>query len=161
MKETIKKAFLGRIIFSGTSLLFFLGFAAYTSLPTQNTGDTITQSIWNNLINKVNEVGTNLDTLSGSQLGVGQTWQDMKSSRLLRTTYTNNTGRPIYVSINVKSSVRANFALYVNGYELDSTTEVNANEVENIGGIIPNGATYILGCGAGNTTTFNTWMELR
>jgi len=35
----------------------------------------------------------------GSGLGVGQTWQDVSASRAVNTSYQNNTGKPILVSI--------------------------------------------------------------
>lgn len=33
-------------------------------------------------------------------LGVGQTWQDVRTSRAANTTYTNTTGRPIVVTLS-------------------------------------------------------------
>lgn len=98
MKETIKKAFLWWIVFLWTVILWFYWFAAYTNLPTQNTWDTITQSIWNDVINKINNIWNNVDTLSWSQLWIWQTRQDVTSSRISWTTYTNNTWKPITIT---------------------------------------------------------------
>ena len=39
------------------------------------------------------------DVLNDKTLGVGQTWQNVKSSRNVNTTYTNSTGKPIIVNI--------------------------------------------------------------
>ncbi|MDD4151026.1 MAG: hypothetical protein PHR68_00200 [Candidatus Gracilibacteria bacterium] len=57
MKETIKKAFLGAIVFLGTILFGFIGFSAYTNLATQTDGATITKDIWNDVINSINTIG--------------------------------------------------------------------------------------------------------
>lgn len=55
MKNTIKKAFFWWIVFLGTIITWFLSFA-YTGLPTQPDKSTITQIIWNDVINKINEI---------------------------------------------------------------------------------------------------------
>lgn len=55
MKNTIKKAFFWWIVFLGTIITWFLSFA-YTGLPTQPDKSTITQTIWNDVINKINEI---------------------------------------------------------------------------------------------------------
>lgn len=43
------------------SVCIFWTIYAYTSLPTQNSWDTLTESIWNNLILEVNEIWEKLD----------------------------------------------------------------------------------------------------
>ena len=86
-------------------------------------------------------------------LGTGQTWQDVTGSRVLATTYTNSTGRPIMVSVTTGSASVT--TLNINGKEY---TKFNAAS----GGygsayaIIPNGATYACVAGA-----ISRWMELR
>ena len=42
--------------------------------------------------------------LNDQAVGVGQTWQDVTTSRSLNTTYTNTTGKPIQVSVVVRDS---------------------------------------------------------
>ncbi|MDD4151271.1 MAG: hypothetical protein PHR68_01530 [Candidatus Gracilibacteria bacterium] len=71
--NNMKQAFLSGLVFLGTALTGFIGFAAYTSLPTQNTGDNITQTIWNNLINTVNSIGAKTDGIynNGGNIGIG------------------------------------------------------------------------------------------
>ena len=39
-------------------------------------------------------------SLSLAEIGVGQTWQDVTSSRALDTVYTNSTGKPIQVQVS-------------------------------------------------------------
>lgn len=58
MKETIKKAFLWWLVFTWTSLVSFFVFA-YTNLDHWTSWQTITADIWNQLIDKVNEVWNN------------------------------------------------------------------------------------------------------
>lgn len=62
--KNLKHYFLWWLIFSGTVIISFIWFAAYTNLPTQNTWDVITSTIWNNLVNKVNTIWTQVDLLS-------------------------------------------------------------------------------------------------
>ena len=58
-----------------------------------------------------------LDNTAASSLGVGQTWQNVTSSRALGTTYTNSTGKPIQVSVTVELGGvgTSNTHLFVNG----------------------------------------------
>ena len=60
-----------------------------------------------------------LDNTAASSLGVGQTWQNMTASRVVGTTYTNTTGRPIQVSIKIRVGSYQSSDLYV-GSELIS-----------------------------------------
>ncbi len=76
MKETIKKAFLGWIVFLWTVWIWFIGFAAWTDLPTQTNWDTLNSTIWNNLVTTVNNIWKN-------QLWVDQSRQDIKAQRVL------------------------------------------------------------------------------
>jgi len=93
-------------------------------------------------------------------LGVDQTWQNMTGSRVLGTTYTNSTGKPIYVMITAATgSTRVN--LMVNGTQFgipDVSSAGNANE--QISFVVPNNQTYALTANAG-TMTFVYWSELR
>lgn len=62
--KNLKHYFLWWLIFSGTIIISFIWFATYTNLPTQNNWDPLTATIWNNLINKVNDIWIKVDTLS-------------------------------------------------------------------------------------------------
>lgn len=90
-------------------------------------------------------------------IGVGQTWQDVSGSRVVGTTYTNTTGKPIMVSIT-SGIGGSNFAqLSVNGVVVSRSTSGDAGLIyapHNI--IIPSGATYSY---TGGTSL--TWLELR
>lgn len=112
--------------------------------PTGTTGSTTKQIA-------TNEFATNQD------LGVGQTWQDVKSQRAIGTNYTNTTGKPITVS--VWASVTANTDAY--GKVNDNIVQICSSQ--GLGRvmfsfIVPHGATYNITA----TGTINFfWYELR
>lgn len=98
-------------------------------------------------------------TLSIGGVGEGQTWQDVKASRSLGTTYTNTTGKPIWVNIRCNTPSAAAVQLtvggvvvYGNAYAAGglSTSVVNA--------IVPNNATYVTSTSG---ITLDQWVELR
>ena len=60
-----------------------------------------------------------LNAIVSSSFGDGQTWVDVTSSRVVGTTYTNTTGRPIQVSIKIQVGSYQSSDLYV-GSELVS-----------------------------------------
>jgi len=103
-------------------------------------------------VETINATTVNADNL----LGQGQTWQDVKSSRVDGTIYTNTTGRPI--AMFVTGNDTADLLLYVDGV-------VAGRSYDNIGGnmaylfcIIPNGSTYKITSGGTDTAE---WSELR
>jgi hypothetical protein len=93
-------------------------------------------------------------------IGIGQTWQDVTSSRTLGTTYTNSTGKPIMVmttGYQVASSGPTSFI--VDGVTIGYTDALGTNDVGNYttsSFIVPNGSTYRV---TGNTP--DVWAELR
>jgi len=105
------------------------------------------------------DAGGKLDGwVTGSGLGVGQTWQDVTASRAISTTYTNSTGRTIVVNVTLHNgSTTSNLE---SGY-------INSNVsfwVSNPGGslatvllIVPNGNTYSISSGS----NLSFWYELR
>jgi hypothetical protein len=92
--------------------------------------------------------------------GVGQTWQDLTSSRSLGTTYTNNTGKPIMVSVNTNSTVNTitTTTLTINGLAVASNGSQGGN-LNGVTAIVPNGNTY--SCSGGSGSSLNSWFELR
>jgi len=111
--------------------------------------------------------GTNTATLPAatgelSMLGgTGQTWQIVTGSRVSGTTYTNSTGKPIFVAVDYASSaafgtIQAN----VGGV----TFYGSGANVSGIGCfvsfIVPNGVTYVVTMTDGSTS-FGSWAELR
>ena len=98
------------------------------------------------------------DKFNNQSFGVGQTWQNMTSSRVSGTTYTNSTTRPIMLSIAVRDG-GISATLYVNSsiaIRLDDLAGGSAGHVQ-IVAVVPSGQTYKLDA-TGNLITF--WGEL-
>ena len=92
------------------------------------------------------------NTADLKEIGVGQTWQDVTASRVAGTTYTNSTGKPIY--LYVRMGVGAyDLQLTINGTIPFNMS--NNNGRGSVQAIVPNGSTYAI-AGA-----FNVWNELR
>ena len=90
-------------------------------------------------------------------LGQGQTWQNVTASRAQGTTYTNTTGKPIFVSI-FGSCNSGSKPLTVNGLAVATHTPIGTGSISTtITAIVPDGGTYSL-ANVGGTTL---WMELR
>lgn len=125
---------------SGTWDISITGSAAYAS------------SAGNGGVTSVNGLSGAVTVSSG--VGVGQSWQDVTSSRASGVTYTNNTGKPILVSIWASGDSVMFF--YVNGSFVGGARSSgpylsgNGNTF-----IVPNGATYSV------TGANMTWNELR
>ncbi len=86
-----------------------------------------------------------------TDLGVGQTWQDVKSSRSVGVTYTNDTGKPIQVMINHNFGQSGSIVL--GGVELPM---VDGDAYSFFNFVIPNGSTYRINGGG-----IISWAELR
>ena len=89
-------------------------------------------------------------------LGVNQTWTVFNSTtRAFNTTYTNSTGKPIYVLVS--SSNGYGLTAYVDGVAVGSTSSGNSAVALGMSWIVPNGSTYSLSSAA----TWQGWSELR
>ena len=94
---------------------------------------------------------------ASQMIGVGQTWVDETANRASGTTYTNTSGKPILISIQINQ---------VNPVKLDVTIDgsiVIANRGYSASGgdgsslvqaIIPNNSTY-------SANSFTQWFELK
>ena len=100
---------------------------------------------------------------TGGQLGVGQTWQNVLSSRSLGTTYTNSTGKPIFVSIYCAGQPNnCEWELIVDSVSLGHQGVVSvasAGMRATMSAIVPNGSTY-RAVNISNAT-LTSWAELR
>jgi len=113
-------------------------------------------------------VGTNTTQLAttafaaSQDLGVGQTWQDVTGSRVLDTTYTNSTGKPIVVSAGTHIGAgvyQLSLTAIINGTAVKIGQGSNTTGNTSAGGnvVVPAGATYKLTSGF----TLTYWLELR
>lgn len=89
-------------------------------------------------------------------LGVGQTWQDMSVSRAFNVTYTNTTGRPIWVQVSQNNS-STYFNCLVGGVVIFSVREDSTSDMP-LGFLVPAGSTYRIDSTSGNLLS---WLELR
>lgn len=95
--------------------------------------------------------------LNDQAFGVGQIWQDVKSSRISGTTYTNTTGRPIEVFIEVSSADVETHSIEVGGVILCSGDWGITGMKPNVSFTVPAEATYKFT----STTSILRWSELR
>lgn len=87
-------------------------------------------------------------------IGEGQTWQDVAASRVVGTTYTNDTGRPIMVCLSVASSGSQPWT----EVSTDGTEWMQLMRYEGFCSfIVPPGHRYRVRSNA----TIRTWLELR
>lgn len=93
-------------------------------------------------------------------LGVGQTWQDVTGSRVLGTTYTNNTGRPISISGYVNNSSGGRISIAVGGVVIWNMQAASGVPPMPFSAVIPIGATYAVTLTTGSGT-LAIWAELR
>ena len=104
-------------------------------------------------------------TPAGS-LGVGQTWQNVASSRALGTTYTNSTGKPIAIAVQGTSTGSGSFgfSVFVSGVEILANVPYSANAGYQVSVffIVPTSTTYSVSAVSGTSgTSLAKWFELR
>ncbi len=98
------------------------------------------------------DLANRVTELEGMLLGVGQTWQDVTSSRSANTNYTNSTGRPIMAIIFAEGNVGRKF--YVDSVEV-ATINGGSDSGSSMSVIIPNNSVYYV------DGTVPKWVELR
>jgi hypothetical protein len=90
-------------------------------------------------------------------IGSGQTWQAVTGSRAIGTTYTNSTGKPIQVNVNITLGTFSSASFQVNGLSVfTSSNQLERTLNTTLTSIIPIGATYSVTSGS-----LNYWVELR
>lgn len=103
---------------------------------------------------------------NNNALGVGQTWQDMTVSRSNNVTYTNDTGRPIFVRVCYETTIGTDRILEilttVNSVQLFREREYSAtvNTAIIAAFIVPTGMTYKVES-ISSLTSLISWSELR
>lgn len=139
-------------------LLSYLGLTSAAKTDAQNTftkKQTFSGSVALPSDTTLNETG--LEYLFDSKLdaskalGTGQTWVDVTASRTSGVTYTNNTTRPICVSI--PETADGQRGLYVGG--VLTAFARGADSDSTLFAIVPPGAQYIF------SGAFSSWAELR
>jgi len=99
-----------------------------------------------------------------SSLGYGQTWTDVKASRVEATNYTNSTGKPIFVvatgATSASVDVYGTISMSINGVLIVRSTATARGSIvfSSVSAIIPPGSYYQVNC---STSNINLWSELR
>lgn len=82
----------------------------------------------------------------------------MTSQRRMNETYTNTTGKPIYVQVNINNAANVMFTFKINDIEIEHNEDLRC--VMNY--IIPPNATYKVYSQNGATNyAYTKWYELR
>lgn len=104
-------------------------------------------------------------TIATAGFGAGQTWQNVKASRALATTYTNSTGKAIFVSVSVVwENVTATLVLTIDGIVVQKQAgNPDSADIElSVSAIVPAGSTYsVAQTSNGTAGTIDYWAELR
>jgi hypothetical protein len=95
-------------------------------------------------------------TTAANAIGVGQTWQDVTASRTDGVTYTNSTGRPIFISVRLLRDDGL-LELWVDELPIGKTGNTAGPSNYTLTAIIPASSTYRVEK-SGNTLY---WYELR
>ena len=95
-----------------------------------------------------------------NELGVGQTWQDVKTTpgRAVNTTYTNSTGKPIEVMITYSSGANVDIHVGPTGSTIAIATTNGASTTDVLSFTVPAGHEYKWNSASG---TILKWSELR
>lgn len=106
------------------------------------------------------------DVLAAAVPGIGQTLQNLTASRAFNTTYTNNTGQMITVTVYATSAsgttgAQAVFALSINGAGLGNIGSANAGQsTTTFSFTVADGETYNVSSG-GTSPSLSLWLERR
>jgi len=102
---------------------------------------------------------TRKDYVDSLGIGINQTWQDVTVSRSAGTTFTNTTGKPIFVSIyEVLGTASHTSYIIVDGIIVNVNSDGGANNKQSTqNAIVPNGSTYSWTSNA----VLDKWLELR
>lgn len=94
-----------------------------------------------------------------TDLGIGQSWQNVTSSRASGSTYTNGTGKPIAVSVCLQDpNDSSGLIVNVGGVDIINVSDFGAQGTHPISFIVPVGATYRV---SANQNILRLWAELR
>ena len=95
-------------------------------------------------------------------LGYGQTWQDVTSSRSSGSTYTNNTGKPIMISI-IATGRDATVQIYIGSLLVAKQTDIydGQSNTSTCSTIVPPGSTYRVISTNRWGISISSWAELR
>jgi hypothetical protein len=140
--------------------------ARWDATATYDAGSEIFGSDNKRYVALFQTTGTDPTTDGGSTwsvvagIGVDQTWQDVTGSRAAAVTYTNTTGRTIYVSVLSTSAINTGLRILVDGISICyNDTDSGPNVFSfTVGALVPDNSTYEVTLADG---VISTWVELR
>jgi hypothetical protein len=91
-------------------------------------------------------------------VGVGQTWQNVKSNRAVDISYTNSTGAPIMIALSFYLQHDRTLSVYVDNVMVLSSGSPADDSYHNLTFIVPNSSAYKV---TKNGGTIDIWAELR
>ncbi len=107
---------------------------------------------------QVPNASTGTDAVNFSQvIGLGQSWQDVISSRSGGVTYTNTTGKPIFVFVTYGQSGTTAASIVLDGVTASSSSTHNVSSSHSVSFVVRNGGTYLVNMSGGK----QAWIELR
>ena len=98
------------------------------------------------------------DARFGLMIGVGQSWVNVTSSRAAKTTYTNDTGKPILVLVSTYATKSSGANFIIDGVVVSLIGGSESAIVRPLSVIVPAGSTYSIDNDIGAT---RVWSELR
>ena len=125
--------------------------------PTPTTGDNTTKVATTAFVKTTADASA--AAVEAKVPGIGQTWQDVKASRAIGTTYTNSTAKPIMVSIVASMNAGVVNTLSVDGFVVSYASVGAVGAGLPLAAIVPPGSTYVFNNTGG--TSIVHWMELR
>jgi hypothetical protein len=147
----------GTIYFAGETRGLLTG-ALIPIGTNKDIGDALNRydNIFSNLLNSTHIVAENISAENiGGMLGQGQSWQDMTSYRARNVIRTNDTDRPIVVSITTATN-DSTYTLTIDGVIASKCVIKGDYDRHNIQAIVPVGSTYIFS----SSWDFDLWSEL-
>lgn len=138
-----------------------------TAISTNSTN--INKKLDSTDLTKENVVGLKLtdsptfdNVYSNNLFGQGQSWQNVKGSRALNTTYYNTTSRPIQLSVGLYASQEEiGFVIEINGHEVGRLKNYNYAGGGTFNNIIMPGNSYMIRSYPNSYTVIQQWYELR
>ncbi|WP_324142001.1 hypothetical protein [Citrobacter portucalensis] len=96
-------------------------------------------------------------------LAVNQTYQDVRSSRVVNTSYTNSTGKPIFIVVSAVQDSQGNPVVLTATIDnqVITTYSYGSNAVGTLTLPVPNGSTYKINVSNGTNPRVINWLELR
>lgn len=95
-----------------------------------------------------------------SDVGVGQNWQDVKSSRSNGGVYTNNTGKPIQVFIMISDTNGVALKISIGDLSYSAGYDLGTSSAAPFSFIVPNNTSYSFSWGT-RPADIQFWWELR